>query len=204
MKNAENPLETLQEIKNLMEKSARFLSLSGFSGVYIGVYALLGACVVAYFFGIDLQKVKQEEFYTINVLLLIGIALVILMFSISTSFYLSWQKAKVANLPFWNKTAFVWLESLLVPLVTGGLFCSIMILQMKVTFVPSATLIFYGLAVHNCSQHSYKELKWLGISQILLGLISTLFVKYSLIFWALGFGVFHILYGILMYVKYEK
>ena len=39
-------LETLSEIRSLMERSSRFISLSGLSGVAAGVFALMGAAMV--------------------------------------------------------------------------------------------------------------------------------------------------------------
>ena len=40
-------LETLQDIKKIMERSSRFLSLSGLSGIAAGICALAGS-VIAY------------------------------------------------------------------------------------------------------------------------------------------------------------
>ncbi|MGB7841667.1 MAG: hypothetical protein WBL21_02670, partial [Salinimicrobium sp.] len=65
-------------------------------------------------------------------------------------------------------------------------------------------LIFYGLALINAARFSFKELKSLGLSLVVLGLLSCLFLEYSLIFWAIGFGLMHITYGIYMHQKYEN
>lgn len=204
IKHPETPLETLKEIKKLMENSSRFLSLSGLAGVYAGIYALIGTFVVAYYFGIDLLKLKYQANYSENLLFLVSIAMCVLIVSIGTGLYLSINQARQRKLPFWNKTTSVWLESVLIPLITGGLFCLIMISHFYVKFVPGGTLIFYGLAVYQSSKHSYKELKWLGIAEIILGLLATLFLNYSLVFWGIGFGIFHIIYGMMMYWKYER
>ena len=44
----EDYLKDISEIKNLMNKSSRFISLSGLSGVLAGIYALIGAAVAYY------------------------------------------------------------------------------------------------------------------------------------------------------------
>jgi hypothetical protein len=44
----------------------------------------------------------------------------------------------------------------------------------------------------------------LGICEIGLGLIASIYMGYGLLFWAVGFGVLHIIYGIVMYMKYER
>jgi hypothetical protein len=65
-------------------------------------------------------------------------------------------------------------------------------------------LIFYGLALINASKYTYNDIRYLGISELLIGLCSTLFLGYGLFFWAAGFGLAHIVYGALMYFKYDK
>jgi hypothetical protein len=43
----------------------------------------------------------------------------------------------------------------------------------------------------------------LGITEIILGLMSSWLIGYGLLFWAVGFGVMHIFYGLMMYFRYE-
>ena len=65
-------------------------------------------------------------------------------------------------------------------------------------------LIFYGLALINSSKYTFFEIRYLGIAEIVLGLIASVFVSSGLILWAAGFGLLHIIYGIIMYYKYER
>ena len=71
-------------------------------------------------------------------------------------------------------------------------------------FVSSACLIFYGIALVNASKYTLRDVKWLGVLQIVLGLINTQFIGYGLYFWTAGFGILHIVYGIIMWWKYER
>jgi len=84
------------------------------------------------------------------------------------------------------------------------LFCLILLYHGFVTLVGPATLIFYGLALLNASKYTLNDIRYLGICEIVVGLISSIYMGYGLWFWAFGFGVLHIVYGAAMYFKYER
>jgi hypothetical protein len=79
-----------------------------------------------------------------------------------------------------------------------------MISRGLVGLVAPMSLIFYGLALYNASQFTYEEVRSLGLIQIVLGLLGAYFVSYGLLFWAIGLGVAHIVYGIYMHYRYER
>ena len=197
----------LASIRTMMERSAKFLSLSGLSGVLAGVYALVGA-TAAYFIaqypisplGFRVDSVNEGTI----LYKLIFIALVVLVASISTGLWLSGRKAKKNGATLWSQTGQKMVVNLSIPLVTGGIFILIMLYTGHFGLAAPASLIFYGLALINASVNTYDEIRYLGYSEILLGLISAIFPGYGLIFWALGFGVLHIIYGGIMYNKYDK
>jgi hypothetical protein len=93
--------------------------------------------------------------------------------------------------------------SLAIPLVTGGIFILIMLNSGHFGLAAPACLIFYGLALIQASTNTVDEIRYLGYSEILLGLISAMLPGYGLIFWSLGFGVLHIVYGAIMHNKYD-
>jgi formate/nitrite transporter FocA (FNT family) len=197
----------LASIRTMMERSAKFLSLSGLSGVLAGVYALVGA-TAAYFMVHYPISPFNYRIYSINegttLYKLILIALVVLAASISTGFWLSNRKAKKNGAILWSQTAQKLVVNLCIPLVTGGIFILIMLYTGHFGLAAPASLIFYGLALINASVNTYDEIRYLGFSEIILGLIAAAFPGYGLIFWALGFGVLHIIYGGIMYNKYDK
>ena len=197
----EHYLNDIQDIKAMMAKSSQFLSLSGFSGVFAGVYALMGAVMAHKLISEYGRSMDSQEILVQNLLLVAGAVLVA---SILTAFILTQRKAKRMNETLWGATAQKVLMSFSIPLVTGGLFSLLLISKGLYGIVASSTLIFYGLACISASQHTLKDIKYLGLTEILLGLLALNYMGYGLYFWALGFGICHIFYGIVLYYKYDR
>ena len=199
-------LQDITEIKSIMNKSTRFISLSGLSGILAGIYALVGATV-----GNFLIKSYQSGNGSIALLpisyfeyLLMVISLLILILSVLTAFILTKKKANLNNEQIWNTASKRLLKNFLIPLITGGLFCVILYQYGLIGLIAPSTLIFYGLACINSSKYTLGDIYYLGIANVVIGLIATQFIGFGLYFWALGFGVCHIIYGTLMYNKYDK
>lgn len=203
----EKYLNDLNEIKEMMNKSSRFVSLSGLSGILAGVYALIGAGF-AYAILYENTSITSEYKNLIitqsNAKKLIGIAFIVLVLSIFTGFVFSVSKAKKQNESVWNMASKRLLINFLIPLATGGFFILFIIEKEFLVLVAPSTLLFYGLACLNASKYTLGDIRYLGLSMIVLGLLSTWFLGYGLLFWALGFGGCHILYGSLMYFKYDR
>ncbi len=211
MKETSTPLETLHEIRNMMEKSSRFLSLSGLSGVFAGIFALIGAVVAFVRLNFSLWEPSYYSYAYSNgrlnrefIQFILTDALLVLAGALAAGYFFTARKAKKQGQSMWGLTARRLLMSMLVPLVAGGLFCLALIYHGSFGFVAPATLIFYGLALLNGSKYTLHDVRYLGITEIGLGVLSSFFIGYGLLFWALGFGIMHILYGTLMYYKYER
>ncbi len=209
---SKDQLENLNEIRNLMERSSRFLSLSGLSGVSAGIIALLGAAVAFFYLEydqryFDINRYFLDRMYSkfhYNIYFLFLDALVILVLALSAGLFFTTRKARKKGLRVWDNTAKRLLVNLFIPLIAGGIFCLILLYHNIIFLIAPVTLLFYGLALLNASKYTLPELRYLGISEILLGLIASVYVGYGLIFWSVGFGVLHIIYGALMYMKYER
>ena len=204
-----SPIETLSEIRQLMERSSRFISLSGLSGVFAGIYALIGALLAYQYLHLSVRfsrKYLYAEGRSFNdfVYFLVGDALLVLILAISTGIFLTTRKARKDGNSLLDKTAKKLLINLSIPLVCGGLLCISMLFHHIYGFIAPAMLIFYGLALINASKYTLNDIRYLGFSEIFLGLTSSVFIGYGLLFWAVGFGVLHIAYGTYMYFKYEK
>lgn len=185
----------------MMEKSSKFLSLSGLSGIIAGVTAIIGAAF-AYFY--LLQDPSLTDFNrTQELMILLGDALIVLFLSIGSGIYFSWRKAKKSNQPLLNKVMLRTLYNLAIPLVAGGIFCLILLVQGNIRMVIAGTLIFYGIALVNASKYTFEEVNYLGLTEILLGIVAAVCASYGLLFWTIGFGLCHILYGFVMYKKYD-
>lgn len=210
MENNNSSAEDLKTIRKIMEESTKFLSLSGFSGVFLGLFAIAGA-VVAWFIIPDggnitsekyLDSVPQNEASTIKWQLALT-ALAVLIFSVSTALFFSFRNALHSGKSFLTPASKRLLVNLFIPLAAGGIFALIIAFQNHFQLIIPVFLIFYGLALINAGKFTYNEIFYLGILEIITGLVSALFPQQGLLFWILGFGILHIVYGVMMYRKYE-
>jgi len=211
MNTQDTSLETLQDIRRMMEKSSRFISLSGLSGVSAGVFALAGAYTAHLWLG---RKYEHEhtagsgryfvENFDMLIWKLLFLAAAVLALSLIFAFYFTWKKAKKNAVPMWGHSSKKLLINLLIPLVTGGFYVLALIYYKDWLFVAPACLIFYGLALVNASKYTLTEIRYIGLLEIALGLFNMFWPDYSLYFWATGFGVLHIIYGLIMWWKYDR
>jgi hypothetical protein len=202
-------IETLQDIKRIMERSSRFISLSGLSGVAAGICAIIGSWVARQWLGSYYHdynyrgNFSSPDFHQLKIKFLV-LALAVLAAAWVTAFYFTWRKARQDKLPVWDHTSRRLAINMLIPLVSGGLFILAMLQYDEWRFVAPASLIFYGIALVNASKYTLHDVRYLGVMQIILGLINTQFIGYGLYFWAAGFGILHIVYGLIMWWKYER
>jgi hypothetical protein len=202
--------EDLKTIRKIMEGSTKFLSLSGFSGLFPGIFAIAGA-LIAHFLILDKGDLSYGEYFStlsgkeVDTVkwLLTAVALSVLLLSLVTAFYFTFRKAKGSGESFLTPVSKRMFINLLVPLVTGGLFVLILLVQNDFEHIVPGLLIFYGLALINAGKFTYNEVFYLGILEIITGLICALLSDQGMIFWIIGFGILHICYGLFMYRKYE-
>ncbi len=195
----------------MMERSSRFISLSGLSGISAGIIALIGSAFIFFYLNFDtryfnIDKYFQEGLYHFgfnDAMIILITATVVLASALGFAIFFTTRKARKKGLSVWTRTTKLLLYNVAIPLVSGGIFCFILLYYRLIFLIAPATLIFYGLALLNGSKYTLPEIQWLGISEILLGLVACLFPGYGLFFWAIGFGVLHIVYGAVMYRKYE-
>ncbi len=204
-------LQDLTEIRSIMEKSTRFISLSGLSGVFAGIVALAGAGMahlsIRDFKSLLTPDLADEVWNSMIVRLevrLLLIAVSVLLLALFGGYYFTARKAKRLEQHVWTKSTRHLLINLSIPLISGGLFCFSMYYHGLIGMIAPAMLIFYGLALINGSKYTLNDTRYLGVLEIALGLTATFFVGYGLWFWAFGFGILHIVYGISMYYKYER
>jgi len=209
MDSSNQPLETLTEIRDLMQRSSKFLSLSGLSGVSAGIVALAGALVAylrlktdAFSYENTSQLSELTRGEMMKFVLIDGT--IVLVVAIALGVFFTMRKAQKVGQTVWNDTSKRLVMSLMIPLVTGGIFCLAMFYRGILWVSFPATLIFYGLALLNASKYTVRDLEYLGLLEVVLGLISLFLTGYNLLVWAFGFGVLHIVYGTVMYFKYDR
>ncbi|RNL85660.1 hypothetical protein ED312_12410 [Sinomicrobium pectinilyticum] len=195
-------LKDISDIKDLMQKSSRFISLSGLSGILAGVYALIGAAIAYLLVTKSARQYLILDGYTFRMILLD--LFLVAFFSIVTAIFLTTRKAKKNGEKAWDSSSRRLIVNFMIPMVAGGLYILIILDQQKYGQTAALMLIFYGLALVNASKYSIGDIRYLGYIEILLGLVCALLPGYGFWLWVAGFGVMHIIYGFLMYYKYDK
>lgn len=201
------PLEAIQDIRRMMERSSRFISLSGLSGIAAGICALVGA-----WFGYnELQAfANREGSYSSDgsvialELNLMKIATAVFIAALLTAYLFTYRRAKKNNQPLWDSTARRLMLNTAIPIAVGGLFIMGMLYHGISRFVAPASLVFYGLALVNGSKYTLGEIRYLGYCEIILGIINLWIPENSIWFWAAGFGGLHMIYGAIMWWKYDR
>lgn len=207
MNQQQDQLATLHEIRNIMDRSSRFISLSGLSGVAAGISALIGAGVVKWYLvthGINYRQNLGLHLTNDAILFMLSVAALVFILALSSATYFTARNARKSNQRVWDSKTERMLVNLFIPLAVGGIFCAILIYHNLLYLVAPVMLIFYGCALLNASKYTLSDIRYLGFFEIILGLLASFFVGYGLLAWALGFGVLHIVYGTLVYVKYER
>ena len=208
MKKDTDYLQDIEEIRSLMEKSSKFISLSGWAGIFAGVFALMGSYIAFTYLDFNPQSlsvdIENNPFQQKQIFSVVQLALLVFLLAISFALFFTHRRAKRKDELLWTPTAKRLVMNMAVPLFTGGILILLFISKGFIGFVAPFSLLFYGLALFTISKFTFDEVKILGLIEILLGLISVYKVSLGLLFWAIGFGVVHIVYGIYVYFKYER
>lgn len=211
----DDSLATLREIRTIMERSARLLSLSGWSGVWAGIMALGGAAVAYYWLRVtdavvadsrSYEAMSGDTPYDPYTGKLVALALCVFVLALAGGYYFTYRKNKKLGLKIWNTASRKMLVSLMIPMAVGGILVLSFIFNGHWIYVAPACLIFYGMALFNGSRYTISDIRYLGLLEIILGCFGLLAPGWvwSLYLWAFGFGVLHILYGIIMWRKYDQ
>lgn len=208
MDDKQRSLQELHQIKTMMERSSRFISLSGLSGIAAGVCALGGALAATQV--IDCWQTGECSYGRLakdvtrlqNQLLLIAILTFVGAFI--SAFIFTWLRSSSKNIPLWGSTTLRLFWNTAIPMIAGALFIIRSSQLHEYELIAPGCLIFYGLALVNASKYTLGGVRYLGYGQLILGAINLWMTGYGLFFWAAGFGILHIIYGMLMWWKYER
>jgi len=204
MKTTDTYLAEIKEIRQMMEQSSRFLSLSGLSGILVGLYALIGAFIAYQMIYFPLPSPYRKIFPSEISSSLIVLGAVILILSLVTVLWLTYRKTKNSGKKFWNPGSRLMSIHLAIPLVSGGILILVFVSRGIFSIVSPSCLVFYGLALVNAAKFTRQEIFYMGLIQITLGILAAIFPGLGLLFWAIGFGLIHVIYGTVMYFRYEQ
>jgi uncharacterized membrane protein YgdD (TMEM256/DUF423 family) len=204
-------LEDIREIRNMMERSSRFISLSGLSGVFAGFFALAGAAAFYVYINKQLnygysdfaKEIPVDINLTFKRFCLLDCSVVLILSLLSAVFFTTRMAQQQGQKKIWDASVKRLIINLAIPLFAGGLYCLILLKYGWFGMIAPTMLIFYGLALLNASKYTLDEIRWLGISEVILGLIACFYIGWGITFWSIGFGILHIIYGLVMYVRYE-
>lgn len=197
----EKQFEDIKAIREMMEKSTRCLTLSGLSGIIAGFFAIVGASFAYYV----LRAEAEGSGLSLDTTWVLFVdAFIVLLLSIASTFYFSVKLANRKKQQFFNTTTKRALYNLSLPLLVGAILSIIFLVRGEAELIAATTLIFYGLGLINASKYTFEEVHYLGIIEVVLGLLAAIFLHKGLIFWTIGFGVCHIIYGIILYKKYDR
>lgn len=206
----QSPLDTLQDIRNMMDSSLRFHHLSGKAGIVVGILALFTVAFTYFLLGIGLSDpgyashiFQEPSLQPLDIQLLV-LYIALLLIALWVGYAFARKNARIQQIPFRNPAATTLIKFMAIPLVSGGLLCCIFLFHHQPAWLAPITLIFYGLALINGSKHTLQDVFSLGLLEIITGLLAACFLNYGLLFWAFGMGVLHIYYGFQLYRKYEK
>jgi len=208
MTNSQQHLEALADIRRIMDRSSRFLSLSGLSGVGAGIIALTGTFIAQYILNdyyVDYEAVgfRGTDFMELRFKLTV-LGVIVFVFALVAGYYFTWRKTRKQQVSLWESSTRRLMMSLIVPLAAGAVFIFGMLRYNEWRFVSPACLIFYGLALLNASKYTLDEIRYLAYCEIVLGLVNVWMPGKGLYFWGLGFGILHIIYGLVMWRKYDS
>lgn len=206
MKKEQDYFNDIATIRSMMERSSKFLSLSGWAGVMAGVFALSGAYIAWSLFGFTPPSSLTELHIAdgSNLQQVVLLAIVVLVLSVGTAGYLSYKRAIKRGESVLNSTSKRLMLHMAAPLVSGGILILILLANGLAAFLAPLTLLFYGLALFSAGQFTYTEVRYLGLFMIVFGFLATMFPLWGLLFWAAGFGLLHIIYGVYIHMKYER
>ena len=208
MKSEKESIEDIKAIRRIMEDSSRFLSLSGLSGVFAGILAIMGA-LVAWLFILGTVTFRFGDYFgsltdgavVAHKWQLLADAGLVLLLSLFFAFYFSIKKAVSDGKSIWNSASRRLLANLFLPLFAGGVLVIALLINNQIHFIIPCFLIFYGLALVNAGKFTMGEVYYLGILEMITGLVAAFVPGWSLLFWIFGFGILHIGYGVVMYRK---
>lgn len=210
MDNYSEQLQALSDIRSMMEKSTKFVSLSGVTGIVIGIVALL--CSALCFFVANVYPFENQYYHKLlismdniwgiaPIVFIVLLAICTILISLIIGGYFTLQKAKKSNVTLWSRSFQQMIINIGIPLIVGGIFCIALAMKGAWEFVAPSTLIFYGLSLINGGKYTLQDVNSLGLAEIVLGCIALFSPGYGLEFWTIGFGIFHIFYGAKIYIK---
>lgn len=207
----EDSLQVLNDIRSMMDRSSRVLSLSGWSGIWAGLVALAATMLAQHWIhDMEAAYAGSDGFFA---MMLAGVAiskrflfLAVATFGLAVlgAFYFSYRKNSREGHKTFNTAARRMIISMGIPMAAGAWMVFYFLSEGQIFNLVPTMLVFYGMTLINSAKYTISDIRWLGLFEIITGCFATLRPEWGLYFWAFGFGVLHIVYGIIMWRKYDR
>jgi predicted lysophospholipase L1 biosynthesis ABC-type transport system permease subunit len=205
-------LAALQDIRAIMERSSRFMSLSGIGGILVGLTGMVGAVIAYFYLGKDFSIRYDSPYLSLGYLnwglnlreFFLLWASSVLSLAIGLTLLFTYWRSKRKKYKVWDATAARSMINFAVPATTGGLICINFLWRGFITLLAPITLIFFGLACVNVSKYTLEEVRYMGYAEIVLGLAALFAPSLGLLLWGIGFGVVILIFGLYLYRRYER
>lgn len=196
----EKHLDDLAQIRSIMERSKKYLSLSPWAAVMAGFYALTGASITFVLIPDLFNHFTNERVLTSGKLwVLFCLAMGMLILATWSALALNSRQARKNGGQLWTKAARRLALNFVLPMLAGGLFITALWLHSYYTLIPAAMLLFYGLSLINAGNFTFSNVRILGVLQTALGLGAAFWPNTGLWWWTMGFGWLHLCYGWWLY-----
>ncbi|MHC4984944.1 MAG: hypothetical protein ACYTFO_02185 [Planctomycetota bacterium] len=211
---ANKATEELAVIRQLMARPIRFSSMSGLAAIQAGVWALIG--IAGDYWAFRRLRDPREA-------LLVGGAIwaAVFVLAVVGVLLLTRRREIAQGMPFWSPVKRRILSTILPPFVAAVGLTLIICARYAMTYsgkgypillewdliqgylIPSIWMLFYGVALWQLGQFSPGEVKVLGAAFIAAGLATALLWQ-GYPYWVMGitFGGFHILYGLVVWIRH--
>jgi hypothetical protein len=180
----ERAMSNIQFIRETMERATLFTAVPGWGGAAMGVVAL-GTATIA---GFQTKTPYWLATWLVGALVSIGVG----------GFAL-WRKARNLNHALFSGSGRRFLLSFSPPIVVGALLTVVLYRHRAADLLPGTWLLLYGTGVMGGGAFSVRAVPLMGLLFTALGSVA-IFLPLTVGNWfmAAGFGVLHIVFGIVI------
>ncbi len=184
----ERAIQNLQYIRETMERAGAFTAVPGWGGILMGVSALMTALISG--------RLPSRDLWFASWIGEAGLALAIGGWAMV-------QKAKAAKSTLFYGAGRKFALNLFPAMIAGGVLTIVLYRQQLFGIMPGVWLLLYGVSVVTGGAFSVKIVPLMGISFMVLGTVALL-SPFELANWfmAAGFGLLHIVFGIVIARRY--
>jgi len=212
---AHKATEELKVIRQLMERPIRFSTMSGLAAIQAGLWALLGVAG-------DWWVFRHCSSFNSALILGMGVWAAVFVLAFAGAVLLTRRREIAQGMPFWSPVKRRILSTILPPFIAAiGLTLAICAYSLYAgaagcktkavldwtlaqgLLIPAIWMLFYGVTLWQLGQFSPAEVKVLGGAFIAAGLAAAgLWQGYPCLAMGATFGAFHIIYGVVVWIRH--